>query len=354
MKNNIVSVVLPVYNEVKVIENVIHTLLQQQLDGYEIEILVVDGMSNDGSTEIIKKIAQHDNRVRLLVNEKKKTPFALNIGIQQARGDYLCILGAHCEYSRDYIVTCIQEMKAHNAIGCSGKVITLTDSNNIEALLVSWIMGHPFGVSGHSFRTQPEGYADTIPYPVFQKYALIELGGYDESLIRNQDNDMNYRLRSKGYQLYCTWKTYCTYYSRTTLKSLFMYGYNNGFWCAENFRKDPKSLGFRHYVPPLFVLSIGISIVSGTVGTILLPNISQLIIWTVSSLHLILYFCLSLLASLWIAAERKNIFAILLPPLFFLFHTSYGFGFLAGLSRIVSNKTYAILVPLLTGKSKHE
>jgi succinoglycan biosynthesis protein ExoA len=342
MGNEIISIVLPVYNEAKIIEEVLQTLLQQETGDYELEILVIDGLSTDNSLEVIKNVSLSDDRIRLLVNEKRKTPYALNIGLKEARGDYLCILGAHCKYATDYIYVCLSELIKHEAAGCSGKVITETNNLDIEAQLVSWVMAHPFGVSARSFRTQPEGYVDTIPYPVFRKSALLEVGGYDETLSRNQDNDMNYRLRKNGYKLYSTSKTYCKYYAREKIKLLLEYGYTNGLWCSVNFRKDPRSLNLRYYIPLIFLLSIFLSIGIGIIGNFFLGGINPILIWLISCAQIILHLLIGSTIGIQTAVSKKNIYALFLPALFLAFHISYGLGTMNGLLFYANNSTRAV------------
>src|SRR5262245_50267838 len=120
----LVSAIMAVRNERRHIENAIASLQRQKTSGWEIEIIVVDGNSSDGTDDLIQRIASSDPRVKLVVNKQKKTPFAFNLGIQTARGEYICILGAHTTYAQDYIATCLEELKLHGAAGCSGRLIT--------------------------------------------------------------------------------------------------------------------------------------------------------------------------------------------------------------------------------------
>jgi GT2 family glycosyltransferase len=348
MSGQVVSVILPVFNEAAILERTVRSLLEQQTDGHELEILVVDGYSTDGSRAIVERLAQQDRRVRLLTNERRKTPFALNLGLRAARGDYVCILGAHCHYDRDYISVCLQEMLRHGAAGCSGKVLTRTGGESFQARLSSWALGHPFGVSGRSFRTQPEGYADTIPYPVFRKQVLLELGGYDETMTRNQDNAMNYRIRQAGHKLYCTWKTTCTYFAKSSLRGLLDYALSNGGWCAVSFRKEPRSLGLRHYMPALFVAAVvaggaawlaewwltGRASWLGWLGMV--PLVSHVLIGTVCGLRL--------------AWRERRLMALWMPVVFLAFHLTYGWAFWAGLLRHPS-KVQPGLRAAVTGNS---
>jgi glycosyltransferase involved in cell wall biosynthesis len=314
-----ISIILPVHNEARMIRQVLQSLLAQQ--NVDLEVLVIDGQSTDDSPDIVREISAHDPRIRLLTNERRKTPFAFNIGLRESKGEYVCILGAHCEYAPDYIEVCLREMRHHQAVGCSGKVITRAADDSWQASLTAWVMAHPFGVSGASFRTQPEGFVDSIPYPIFRKQVLLELGGYNEQLSRNQDNDMNYRIRAAGHRLYCTWQTTAIYYARRNLRELWLYADSNGRWCGVNARLEPRSLGLRHYIPLLFILGL-----LGALVLTLIPSLTWLGLGGLAAIPL--HFLLGLVFGGQIAIKEKRWLPLLLPPVFFLFHLAYGRGFL--------------------------
>ena len=210
----LISVFLPTFNEGHGIERCLDSLLAQDSPNCEIEVLAIDGRSQDNTREILERYAARDARVRVFTNEKRRTPFAYNMGLREARGEYVCIFGGHCEASHDYFGTCLAELLAHDAGSCGGRVITVPASNTLEARLAAWAAGHPFGSSRKSFRTYSEGYVDMVNYGVMRRELPLEVGGYDEELLRNQDNDVNQKLVARGHAMYCTWKTHCLYWTR--------------------------------------------------------------------------------------------------------------------------------------------
>jgi len=322
-----VSVILPVYNEARIIEQTVASVLAQRMErDIQLEILVVDGGSTDGSRALVDRLARQDPRVRVLNNPGRTTPRAFNIGLHAARGAYACILGAHCVYAPDYIMVCLRELLAHDAVGCSGRTVTRPAGNSLGAQLACWTLSHPFGVSGSSFRTQSEGYLDTIPYPVFRTAALLQLGGYDESLTRNQDNDMNHRLRQAGHRLYCTWKTSCEYRAKADLSGLMDYARLNGFWCGISARTKPRSLGVRHYVPFSFLLAT-------VLGLLLLPLTGRASgpMAVMTTLPLTVHLAFGHLASLGLALRERSWRPFLLPWVVVVFHLAYGAAFVQGL-----------------------
>ena len=329
--NPLVSAIMAVRNERRHIETAIESLQQQETPGWEIEIIVVDGNSSDGTVEVIKRIASGDSRVKLLINKQMKTPYAFNLGIQRARGEYVCILGAHCTYAHDYIATCLEELELHGAVGCSGRMITRPGGDGIQARLIAWTLAHPFGTSSRSMRTRGAGFADTIPYPVFLKSTLLDVGAYNTQLHRNQDNDLNQRLRARGYKLYITDKTSCELFVSPDLASLVRYAFNCGFWNIISFKMNPASMSLRHFVPGAFVVFLLF-----TFWMVLYSVIGHTQSWLLPPVLLLgaIYGVASIGVSCHIAFRERSMEALLMPITFLLLHVFYGAG---TLSAVMSN-----------------
>ncbi len=323
----IISIISPVYNEEKYIQHTIESFLEQEHHGFEIEILLCDGMSTDKTRNIITNYAEKDSRIRLIDNPKRKTPFAFNIGLKEAKGDYVAILGAHSAYDKNYVQTCFNELISTNSIACSGRVITKSAFDTLEAKLCEWAMLSRFGVSGNSFRLMKEGYTHSVNFPVVKKQALLDLGGYNETLERNQDNDMNQRLIDAGYKLYCTWKTKCFYRPPASIEKLNKYGYRGGFWNAKSFFAHKKSMRIHHFIPFLFVLALLITFTLGIVEYMLgKTHYFFSIFFSIISLHILTGIFFSAISLKYDRDSRK----IYLPFIFFMFHFSYGWGTLKG------------------------
>lgn len=321
----LVSVILAVRNEAGSLAESLASLRAQQTSGFAWEILAIDGDSTDGTREILEEIASRDSRVRVLRNEKRRTPFAFNLGLREARGEFVAILGAHTLYAPDYLAVCLQELRARDAGGCGGRVLTTPAAETLAARLVAAVLSHPFGSSRKSFRTQREGFVDTVNYPVLRKSALLEAGGYDEDLLRNQDNDMNQKLRERGQKLYCTWKTRCFYRPKGTLGELMAYARGNGFWNVVSWRKNRAAMGARHFIPFLFlaallvtgVLALGGQLRGGPYATLAAAPFVLLLGF---------YFAAAGAAALQSALRQRWAGALCLPAVFFGFHLSYGWG----------------------------
>ncbi len=254
----IISIVLAVRNEERIIEGCLHSLLAQKLnESYSLELLVIDGLSTDNTASIVRNISEkHPNQVILIPNEKKITPVAFNLGIGAATGDYIGIFGAHSEYANNYIQTCVDQISEMGADGCSGLVISKMTDDSSEAELCNQLLSSPIGVSGNSFRTRGSGFAETIPYGIFKREVFEAVGPYNEALIRNQDNDMNYRINKKGFRLFITDKTHADYFPKQRLKPLMNYAFNTGFWNARTLVLGSFSMRLMHFIPFFFVLYI--------------------------------------------------------------------------------------------------
>jgi succinoglycan biosynthesis protein ExoA len=324
----LVSAILAVRNEEKHIGPVLISLLQQRTAGWPIEILVVDGASTDRTPEIVQQIASCDSRVKLITNPQRKTPFAFNLGIQNARGEYICILGAHTRYANDYIVTCLDELQVHGAAGCSGRVIVRPGGDGLQARLIAWTLSHPFGTSSGSMRNRSAGYAESIPYPLFLKRIVMSVNGYNTALHRNQDNDLNQRLCAHGHRLYITDRTYCEYFVSRDFRSLARYAYQTGYWNIISARINPASMSMRHFVPGIFILALCLSIL-GAVYSVVMHTQS----WMILPLFLLLslYGLVCITASSHTALKERSLEPLLMPLSLFLLHSVYGAGTLSAL-----------------------
>lgn len=334
----LVSVILSTYNEARCIENCLGSILGQETTStvsgdFDLEVLAIDGMSLDGTREILERCAAREPRLRVLTNQRRYTPFAFNLGLRHARGEYVCIFGAHTVYRSDYIAMCLSELLAHDAAACGGRVITTPSGSTLSARLTAWAMSHPFGSSRKSFRTQKEGAVDTVNYPLFRRDVALAVGGYDEELLRNQDNDLNQKLRARGHVLWCTWKTQCQYFPKGTVSGLFQYAFRTGHWNAVSHRKNPDAMSTRHFVPLAFVLCLALFCLIALAAALLLPA-SYVGPATLPLAGLLgVYLILGTGAALHVALRERSLGALCLPLVFLGFHLAYGYGTVCGFAR---------------------
>lgn len=320
----IVSVIIPVYNEERYIENCIQSLLEQDYPQNKMEFLFLDGRSTDKTVQIIDTfLEQYSSLIRIIENPNRTQSYAMNIGIMEAKGKYILRLDAHADYDKHYISECVRLLETGLYQNVGGVADTKARSKFGE--VVALMMSSRFGVGNSQFRTSDmEGPVDTVPFGAFSKDYLVSLGGFDERLNRNEDNEINYRIRKNGGVVYLSPKIRFTYYCRDTLKGILSMAFQNGKWTLIASRLCPGSMSLRHLIPLLFVLSIIALIVLGHFFAV-----SYLLLM----LELALYFSLAFLFSIKTKADFKMILQLLL--LFPALHISYGCGSIFGIITVI-------------------
>ncbi len=323
-----VSVIIPCFNEEKYIGQCIDSFFKEP-DGLNLEILIIDGMSTDSTrAEIAKKQATHPGKIRIIDNHKKKTPFALNLGIAHAKGDYTLIASAHSSFDSDYIslITQLFDEEKYEADIIGGMMETKVLTETPKSLSIMHVLSNKFGVGNSMFRVGVKipTYVDTVPFGIYKTNLLKSINGYDTRLIRNHDIEMSKRILAMGYKILLLPTPRCYYYARETFSKLFQNNYRNGNWNIKTvyITKRFSSLSLRHFIPLIFLLSI------------LLPLLAALILPQLSILALIsfgLYGAVILSQSIKIFKDnsRTSIGYSLLA--FMVLHISYGLGSLSGL-----------------------
>lgn len=327
MNKSFISVVMPIYNEEKYIENCIESLLLQDYPKNLMEWIFVDGMSSDKTRQLIEKyIKKYPKMIKLLNNPNKTVPYAMNIGIREAKGQFIIRLDAHADYCTDYISKCVYYLETTDADNVGG--VAETKSKGFVGSAIAKMLSSRFGVGNSEFRTNGEsGYVDTVPFGAFRKEVFEKWGGYDERLTRNQDNEMNYRIRKNGGKIFLSSDIKLSYYCRDSIKGISDMAMKNGMWNVITMKLCPGSMGVRHFIPLMFLLSL-----------ICLPIVSVFfhpIIW-LFVVELVLYAVLDCVFSARKASGIKEF--LLLIILFPIFHITYGVGSLKGLLKLFSKK----------------
>lgn len=319
-----VSVVIPVYNEEKYISDCIESLLKQSYPKTNTEIIFVDGNSQDKTSEIIKKYSQSYPFIKLLKNPGKIVPISMNIGIREAKGEYIIRLDAHAEYPNDYIEKCVHYLDTTDADNVGGCAITKGKGFVGEAIAA--MLSSKFGVGNSKFRTeQTSAFVDTVPFGAFRKEVFEKIGLYDERLVRNQDNELNYRIRKNGGKIFLAKDIIFSYYCRDTVKGILKMARQNGAWNIITSKLCPGTMGLRHFIPFLFVMSIAfLSILACFFDLFLWMLVAELVLY----LAVDIYFTLKLKKCF-----RKSLMIFALFP---LFHVSYGIGSIIGIYKALT------------------
>lgn len=323
----IVSVVMPVYNEERYIRKCIDSLLLQDYPKENMEWIFVDGCSTDKTVEILNEYqGTFPTLIKIFNNPKKIVPFAMNIGIAASCGKYIVRLDAHADYARDYISKCVYYLENIDAENVGG--VAETKANGFMGNAIAKMLSSKFGVGNSQFRTNSEsGYVDTVPFGAFKRDVFSKYGGYDERLVRNQDNEMNFRIRKNGGKIYLANDIHFSYYCRDSIKGISAMARKNGMWNIITMKLCPGSMGLRHFIPFMFVISI---LALGILGCVC-P-----IFWMLLGLEMLLYLLLDIMFSVKMASSLKELLALIM--LFPVFHIAYGTGSIFGIAKLFSKQ----------------
>lgn len=319
--NKTVSIVIPCRNEENYIEQCIKSFLVQSYPQELIEIIVADGMSTDNTRKIIDEMKKEHKNIKLLDNLKLSAPTGMNLGIKESKSDIIIIFGAHAYADKDFVRENVLALEGKD-IGCAGGVIT-TINDSIKGEAIAEAMSCPFGVGNALFRyAEKEAFVDTVGFGAYDRKFIIDIGLFDEELVRNQDDELNFRVQKAGKKILLNPKIKATYFSRGDFKKLWRQYYQYGFWKVRVIQKHKKPASIRHLIPLMFVLFL--------LGGGILSIFSKFI-FIGYLLTLLLYLLLDLTFSVKIC-KKKSIKH--LPYLFITFpilHISYGVGFIMGL-----------------------
>src|SRR5690554_3998335 len=325
-----ISIICPTYNEEKYIGKCIDSMLQQDIDIQKIEILFVDGRSEDKTREIIKTYQHTHPFIHLIDNPEKTVPNAMNYGIKAAKGEIIMRIDAHSHFEPNYVSVlskALIDLEATNVGAvCKTDVINKTP----KSLAIREVLSNRFGVGNSLFRLGIDKVtvADTVPFGCYKKEVFDEYGLYNPKLTRNQDIELNKRILRNGGTIYLVPETSCTYYARETFAALAKNNFQNGKWniLMMKYTKNLDSLSIRHFIPFIFVMSL------------LIPILFSLLwfpfIW-LSIISLMAYAFLISSISARISAKQKLDFTSLILA-FFTLHFSYGVGSLVGLIQLIT------------------
>ena len=248
-----ISIVIPCLNEVKFIDATLESLMNQENPGKEWEIIVVDGGSDDGTRDKLNAWVARDERVQWIDNPNRTTPFAMNLGIERAKGEIILILGAHSEVKPDFLIRNIELLNSHPESGCVGGVVEQVHGSDVSRRIGA-AMSTPFGVGDARFRTGGNaGHVDTVAFGAYRKEVLDEIGWFDEALIRNQDDELNYRLLQSGWRIWFDPRVKSQYHVRATYRNLIRQYYQYGYWKVFVNRKHRTITTWRQTVPAIFL-----------------------------------------------------------------------------------------------------
>jgi glycosyltransferase involved in cell wall biosynthesis len=324
----LVSVLVVVRNGAGDIPGVLDSIREQ--DYRPLEVLIVDGMSDDGTRALVEQQATGDPEfsIRLLDNPGRIQATGWNVGIRAARGKYVLRIDAvHCRLQPSYIHCCLEKLLAlqqgdPSVAATGGRRLSVDRAQTAWSTAIAAAQCSRFGVGGAAYRMDTEaGFKDTLGVPLYDRNILFQVGLFDESLGRSEDNYLHAQMRWQGYKLYFIPDVVAVYHPRTTLSGLASQMFHNGWWVSATIlRKRSFPFGTRHLVPFAFYLTLallaGFSLAGFFPARILLGAL------------LTLYFCVSLVAAFQ-ASPSGGFWRV--AVIFWLMHFCYAAGTAAGM-----------------------
>ena len=325
MNDLLISIILPIRNEQGTIRPALEAILAQDYPLERLEILVADGMSADHTREIVQEYQVQHPQVQLIDNPGKIVPTGMNAALRVARGEIIIRVDGHCLIAPDYVRNCVDHLLNDGVAGVGGPMQSIGETPLSQTIAVA--MSSTFGVGNSAFRTMTGKtmLADTVPFPAYTRAIIQQVGLYDEELMRNQDDEYNYRIREHGGKILLAEDVRSQYFSRGSLGKLWQQYFQYGFYKVRVLQKHPKQMSPRQFVPPAFVSAVLLAMV--------LSIFTNWGVWLLALVGLS-YLAANLLASLLTAARRgrRSLRHLpLLPLTFAILHLSYGLGFLSGL-----------------------
>jgi glycosyltransferase involved in cell wall biosynthesis len=316
------SIIVPCRNEKDYIEACVRSILAQEPPPGGFEVIIADGMSDDGTRDVLKRLAEDDPRLRIVDNPGRITPYGMNAGIREARGRYIAILGAHTEYASDYVRQCATLLDEHPEICCSGGPI-VSRGKGVFGQAVAAAMSHPVGIGNAKHRLPNyEGYAEGACFPMFRKEIFDKVGLYDENLVRNQDDDFNYRVTRSGGKIFISPRAQCNYYVRESPSQLFRQYRQYGYWRVAVLKKHHLPASIRQLVPIAFFFLMPMLLVVG----LCLPGWWRLMAAALPAA----YGLMLITAGIWIAIKKDTVVGFMFPAAAIIMHLAYAAGFVWG------------------------
>ncbi len=254
-----VSIIVPCFNEAATIIQLLSAIEAQEFSHAQMEIIIADGMSTDGTRERVAEYARHHPELDLRVvdNPDQTIPAALNRAVEAARGDTVVRLDAHSEPRPDYLRRVLQVLESTGAANVGGLWEIEPSADTWPARSIAAAAAHPLGAGDARYRISGEaGEVDTVPFGAFTKRWLKRVGPFDENLLTNEDYEFNVRLRNAGGLVWFDPTIRTTYYARRSWGDLIRQYARYGYWKAHMLTRHPESLRWRQALPPLLVLGV--------------------------------------------------------------------------------------------------
>lgn len=322
-----VSIVVGVRNEERYIGECIDSLLSIDYPKDSYEIIIVDGMSDDDTQKIIKQYS-----VKLILNKKKNVAAARNLGVKKAKGDSIAFTDGDCKVDKYWLKTLVKEfMDAPNELACVGGPNLVFDTDPIFARVVGYaqetLMGSGGSAQSHGYTKKQ--YVQSIPNcnALYKKFAIEDVGFFDEYFVIGQDGDLNHRMQKAGYRFWYVPDAKVWHHRRATLRSFAIRMFKYGAWMAELFRKHGELIRWYSLLPPIAILFTIVAVVSSIKSFFLMHFLAILFL---------LYFILVSITAVQVMYKMKSVYGMLSFAILPIQHVMYGLGVLSKLGRFIT------------------
>ncbi len=316
---------MPIRNEEAFIARSLGAVLEQDYPAERMQVIVADGMSDDATRAVVGQLAaaHPGHTVEIVDNPGQIVPTGFNAALERARGDVIVRVDGHTIIDPDYVAQCVSALAESGADNVGGRMDAVSNSPVGEAIALA--TSSPFGVGNSQFHyAEGQHWVDSVYMGAWPREVFERVGRFDPEMVRNQDDEFNYRLSSSGGRILLTDRIRSRYYSRSSLRALLRQYRQYGHWKVRVLQKHPRQMSARQFAPP--------ALVAGLAGGALLAPFSRPVrrLW---ALLVAVYAVANLGASLSIARRSELRYMRFLPIVFGALHLGYGAGFLGGLVR---------------------
>lgn len=320
------TIVMPVRNEGASLRRSLAAVLSQNYPSRLLEVIVADGMSDDETRAIVRERMAHHPNLKMIDNPSRIVPTGLNRAIREARGDVIVRVDGHTVVAPDYVTECLAALRRSAADNVGGPMRAVGEGRFGKAVAAA--TGSPFGVGGARFHySESEEWVDTVYLGAWSRETLNRIGLFDEEMVRDQDDELNYRLLDRGGRVLLSPRIRSSYTVRGTPRSLWRQYFQYGFWKVRVMQKHPRQVRLRHLVPPAFVAALVLSAAVAWSAPDAVP------LWGAVPLA---YAVASVAAALSAGRSAGWPVVPLLPFVYALLHLAYGLGFLVGMVRFMT------------------
>ena len=321
-----VSVIIPVLNEERFLYQAVSAILNQEYES-DFEVILALGPSKDKTNEVARDLAK-DSRVKLINNPSGKTASALNEAIKNSKFDIIVRLDGHAIVDKNYLDNAVSTLMETNADNVGGLMQAEGISNFEKSVAAA--MTSKFGVGNAPFHVGgTPGEVDTVYLGTFRKSALARVGYFDESFVRAQDWELNYRIRKTGGKIWFNPKLVVSYRPRPNLKALSKQYFEYGQWRKQVTKKYPETISLRYLAPPITVSGLAIGFIF-----ILLNFFTKISFFNIGWLAIFSYLAVLILGFITIkgkiSLKSRLLLFLVLPTM----HLSWGVGFLKPTKRL--------------------